>query len=514
MKPKSSTCTSGVTVSHRGNTRLPRAAYVLPELERQVRRYCWRLIDGPNPGESLWSLIQKFCARNALSGSDALEYLTGQIDSTQASRRRAVDLRIVSSNEILTQLAKITRVDVETIRCSTITAICGSHVSLANLDQFSAGVLRFCPVCVKSGYHAVQNQFWFQTECPIHGELLADTCPKCANAIPYTAPWRFTESYSCPTCKEPLWSDLFSARFTPVKPKCISGNNALENLCADFSRWAKHGILGRNSSFRLCESSGDSPYWAQRHGVRLRRYLNVAAGAGGQNDSEFVHASISIKGSAENQGSRAMSTANLEGIGQRLKAHYKAVARHLRRHLLRGQRRWIESLCLADWRDRNYTDYQQRYRTELATIECFAYLSWRMAWEMYETPGQVIRMRRGRDQNWARNLMSQYLRYFRVAWVQEISADTLLRIDERVFSLVCVETFEKFRRQYRQRKSECGRLEWLDCWLRAGMEPFFLLQMFNPTEGRLHWFKSQPSRNEDDHGDQEPKLIAGAIRTD
>lgn len=288
---------------------------------------------------------------------------------------------------------------------------------------------------------------------------------------------------------ESLWNGIQAAPNAHSRAECLPCFNALVSLREDFERWTKLRLVGSQSSFWLCETTIDRALWAQIHGVQLRSYLNLAAGAGDQQDFEITHTSVIINIFRKHPSEQATQGGILEETSRRLKTHYKAIARHLRRHVLKGQKRHIKTLCLADRRDRNYMEYRVAYETEAARPESFAYLSWILAWEILESPWRAIGKRRGSNHRWAHQVFSQYLQYFRVDWGQNLSAETLQRIDERVFSLVCLETFKIFRREYLEDRNGVGGVEWRDLRFHPARTPFFSLQVFDSENVCLHWFK-------------------------
>lgn len=58
-----------------------------------VNRYTWRDFDGPLPGESTWSIVHKFCLRNALSAKVLIEHINEAGRTTKASFTLKSDLR-------------------------------------------------------------------------------------------------------------------------------------------------------------------------------------------------------------------------------------------------------------------------------------------------------------------------------------------------------------------------------------------------------------------------------------
>ena len=45
--------------------------------------------------------------------------------------------------------------------------------------------LKYCPICMKHGFHSVFHQLTFFDKCLIHGVDLLDNCPNCFKKIPY-----------------------------------------------------------------------------------------------------------------------------------------------------------------------------------------------------------------------------------------------------------------------------------------------------------------------------------------
>jgi hypothetical protein len=115
-----------------------------------------------------------------------------------------------------------------------------------------------------------------------------------------------------------------------------------------------------------------------------------------------------------------------------------------------------------------------------------------MAWENLKSPGRLNREPHGSNEYWAETVVSQFRQHFRIDWDADVSFETLHSINERVFSVVCLETFELFRGDYSRDRKATGRVEWRDCQIRAADTPFFLLQVFDSDNVRLHWFKREP----------------------
>lgn len=88
------------------------------------------------------------------------------------------------------------------------------HFLAPNGTEF-ANNLRYCPICIQSGYHTPLFQMLWLRRCPIHHIALSHTCPKCQAAIPLTLTNQdLTTQYGC-RCGERLWPDLEKITWQP-----------------------------------------------------------------------------------------------------------------------------------------------------------------------------------------------------------------------------------------------------------------------------------------------------------
>ena len=77
-------------------------------------------------------------------------------------------------------------------------------------DQWEdyASYLRFCPICIRSGYHSPLYQMLWLSQRPIHHVALVQSCPNCHAEIPLTLTKReFRPYYGC-HCGAHLWPGL------------------------------------------------------------------------------------------------------------------------------------------------------------------------------------------------------------------------------------------------------------------------------------------------------------------
>lgn len=67
--------------------------------------------------------------------------------------------------------------------------------------------IRFCPQCLKVGYHSVFYQIQALTRCPLHGATVQDECAHCGALTPAYEPTRIRKdlAYVCHECKTALF---------------------------------------------------------------------------------------------------------------------------------------------------------------------------------------------------------------------------------------------------------------------------------------------------------------------
>lgn len=61
----------------------------------------------------------------------------------------------------------------------------------------SEWAFRFCPQCLRSGYHTLLHQLPWVLRCPWHGASIRKTCPRCSRAAPVRADWAYECNLTC-----------------------------------------------------------------------------------------------------------------------------------------------------------------------------------------------------------------------------------------------------------------------------------------------------------------------------
>lgn len=99
-------------------------------------------------------------------------------------------------------------------------------------------VIRYCPICMDYRYHSVYFQIDGLKSCPIHNELLRDSCRHCGRKIgrySWTAATMLAP-FSCPHCRRPLGNG--KPAVTPRDFNLHLDTSALTSL-ADFTKLLK-----------------------------------------------------------------------------------------------------------------------------------------------------------------------------------------------------------------------------------------------------------------------------------
>jgi hypothetical protein len=173
--------------------------------------FTWR--EGhPAKGESLWSVIQKFCYLNATTESALFRHFrlangrTAYVPalSYEHGKDGLVDLRFAGTLDI-GALSRAIGVDSSWTQYATM----DNWDSRSDARRNSVPFLRFCPVCIEAGFHTLIFQLSDERQCLVHRQMLEDSCPGCGRRIPYAGPVRGRAPYGC-QCGYCLWSGLHS----------------------------------------------------------------------------------------------------------------------------------------------------------------------------------------------------------------------------------------------------------------------------------------------------------------
>jgi hypothetical protein len=229
--------------------------------------------------------------------------------------------------------------------------------------------------------------------------------------------------------------------------------------------------------------------WRFEHASSINNYLNAVAFLPLPTIPAVTHAKVAFAlrdlPSPQNSSTRKGNYWDMKG---RLRSHYKAIARHLRRAIDKTGHRFLRSLCKADWNDRSFEEHRRLYQIDKVPLNCFAYVTWRMQWESLTTPSQLLRKDNSERHPWFEQVFDRHARFCCFRWDVELEEELLKRIDERVFVTSCFYSFKVFLLEYIWKFRSSGRREWLNLEVGDQAAPAFILKAIDSARCELHWF--------------------------
>ena len=121
------------------------------------------------PGESLVSILWKFCCANALAPDFVVQQIGPDVDASVG----VVPVREVIS---LMRMRRLLRLPESVLRASLLdTTVPGRYHP----------ALRYCRQCAAHGYHCVLYQLNDEDRCPVHQQSLETRCLLCGEETPY-----------------------------------------------------------------------------------------------------------------------------------------------------------------------------------------------------------------------------------------------------------------------------------------------------------------------------------------
>jgi hypothetical protein len=178
-----------------------KSSILVENLTIPAKSWCWQPA-WSGVGESIYSTLGKFEALNALNLQELGElFVTPKFKTSSTGiqwRYLVADLRITESIS-KTNLRAILKLDSEKIQSGF------TETLFPNSQSLSSNELRWCPLCIKNGFHASAFQLNYVFSCPIHNVKIRMTCPKCKSPIPYMLRPQARDSlFQCWTCHHDL----------------------------------------------------------------------------------------------------------------------------------------------------------------------------------------------------------------------------------------------------------------------------------------------------------------------
>jgi hypothetical protein len=349
---------------------------VEPDEPRWSKRASW--LSG---GESIYALLGKFGALNALSNRDLCELFVPKHERGRGHPSfPVVDLR-TSERIRKARLANLFGLDAGDLSNAFVSEL------FPNALQLSSPTLVWCPRCAHLGFHSAAFQLNFYRTCPVHRTPFRRACSNCGSSLAYTLSARHAPLFTCSKCGIDLASELRThrptlklddradailhdhvqlVRFTDTLP-------TLFNACkSELGRPNLPIQMGKADVFRRCSAF-------QQFVTDVLTALSADL-ANPQlaplRPTGVFHVALE---SPKRPSGRAGGDEPLEeayGI-------YRAVRRGIYRHVCRGHAVCIRAAQRALWWD------LEGERTTSFCPTAMAYLRWRMQWEGCRIPGML-----------------------------------------------------------------------------------------------------------------------------
>ena len=173
------------------------------------------------PGESLWSLVHRFLWLNTPTWRD-LERSFGCPSLAPFSLLYGVRLltpQVVGRISFdRSRLARALSLPMRRWESATLAWLRGTPVDDVCAD------MRFCPVCLRMGYHTILFQLTCVATCPLHGVPLVQGCTKCGFALsPDLNLVALASPFACPQCGHPIAPAESLVNPPPVDGQPLSG---------------------------------------------------------------------------------------------------------------------------------------------------------------------------------------------------------------------------------------------------------------------------------------------------
>lgn len=331
-------------------------------------------------GESIYALLGKFAALNALSPRDLCEQFVPKSERGRGHPYYPkVDLR---SNERIhsVRLANMFGLDASEVSSAFVSELFPNALQLSSKD------LVWCPRCAYHGFHSAAFQLNFYRTCPVHHTPFKRRCTHCGNAIPYILSAWHTPLFACRHCGVHLAPELQSHR---ISLRLDERSNA---ILQDHVRLVRFTDT-LPTLFNACRSELGRPNLPIAMGKAdvVRRcatfqqfvadVLTSVCADPSNPQLDTLRPTGMFREEVERPKTRPRSRPGIDATAEDAYAMYRAVRRNVYRHVCRGHADCIRAAKKALWWD------LEGERTAAFCPTALAYLRWRMQWEGGKVPG-------------------------------------------------------------------------------------------------------------------------------
>lgn len=140
--------------------------------------------------ESYWCTIEKVKYSNSITGKELLKLIRCKGDNVPLYFKHF----LLNQKELLEQL----ELDLEDKHKKWLANLLGTLADEDEAIKYFYPYLKYCPLCIKQGYHSFIHQLNFIHYCPIHNIPLKNSCPCCNK--PIVIDIRYTGNLKAFTC--------------------------------------------------------------------------------------------------------------------------------------------------------------------------------------------------------------------------------------------------------------------------------------------------------------------------
>lgn len=168
---------------------------VLTQPEEVIPSICW-MDNWISPYESAYSLLSKYTFLNGLrTPAIAREFIRCKLVSEKKKYDYANFSLIQATHLDKLKMASAFRMSESAVE----SAFVPDNIIPSSIPMSEN--LRFCPTCLKIGYHSIAHQFEVVQMCPIHDRRIQSHCLNCEKRVQYRVhSTLFSRPFCCPHC--------------------------------------------------------------------------------------------------------------------------------------------------------------------------------------------------------------------------------------------------------------------------------------------------------------------------
>lgn len=342
-------------------------------------RLTWHPFD-PAPYESAWSVFGKLLALNFCKPADIANAIR---------RQGCADSKYLVFREC-------DWIDFD--RFSDLIGVAPNRLRAGFLQQLGfprfpyhdgAHGIRFCPECLKFGYHSILFDLALVTECPIHQKPLQKGCTVCCNAVASTGLVREVSPHRINggVIHDSAWrADTYVSKCGHIyfDPERVLGIRRFEfnqrrdmsKACEEFIRWWRKAFTSTNAAPGLIARLGQTSFKAQDESA-LSLSMDIARRVAGECPWPT---SISPSPASWVTLRRSQTNVDDESFPIEFKSDLGKIYRSVRRHIFK---KYIRPSHLTCWREMAAYELEmsRAISSHTVCVMVLAYMSWRMSIE-------------------------------------------------------------------------------------------------------------------------------------